>query len=95
MIGTYVICRCSSAGVHAGILHKVKGDRVVLKESRRLWFWKAANKAAFLSGIATEGLDPSSKVGAPIKVRLSGVCEIIECTEKAKKSIKGAPNYEA
>lgn len=94
MIGKYVIVRCHDAGVHAGILESYSGRECVLREARRLWYWKAANGAAFLSGVATEGLDKSSKVGAPIHIHLTENCEIIECSAKAEKSIKGAKSYE-
>jgi hypothetical protein len=95
MIGKYVIVRCRDAGVHAGVLQAYNGRECGLSESRRLWFWKAANGAAFLSGVAVEGLHPDSKIGAPVKIHLTENCEIIECTEKSAKSIKEAPNYES
>ncbi len=94
MIGKYVIVRCHDAGVHAGILESYNGRECVLRESRRLWYWRPANGAAFLSGVATEGIDDSSKVGAPIKVHLTENCEIIECSERAIQSIRKAANYE-
>ena len=86
MIGNYVIVRCRDAGVHAGYLQSHAGRECVLTEARRLWYWKPANGAAFLSGVATEGLDSSSKIGAPIRVHLTENCEIIECTEEAARS---------
>lgn len=94
-IGKYVVVRCRDAGVHAGILQSRTDRACELKESRRLWYWKAANKAAFLSGVATEGLDHGvSKVGAPVDILLTENCEIIACTDAAAESIAGAPNYE-
>lgn len=92
-IGKYVIVRCRDAGVHAGVLTSQTDRACELTESRRLWYWKAANKAAFLSGVATEGIDPSSNVGAPVDILLTENCEIIACTEQAEASIRGAPNH--
>ncbi|MDE2000350.1 MAG: hypothetical protein KGI52_15650, partial [Burkholderiales bacterium] len=66
MLNEYVIVRCSEAGVHAGILAAHEGREAVLLESRRLWYWKPANKQKYLSGVAVAGLAPSSKVGAPL-----------------------------
>jgi hypothetical protein len=94
MIGKFVIVRCHDAGVHAGYLESYTGRECVLRDSRRLWYWKPANGAAFLSGVATEGLDNDSKVGAPIRVHLTENCEIIECSPAAEKSINGAKSYE-
>ena len=90
MVGKFVIVRCHDAGVHAGVLESHNGRECVLAEARRLWYWKPANKAKYLSGVATEGLDDRSKIGAPIKVHLTENCEIIQCTEKAEKSIREA-----
>ncbi|MGI9571559.1 MAG: DUF6948 domain-containing protein [Desulfobulbia bacterium] len=94
MIEEYVIVRCRDAGVHAGYLESHIGRECVLKNSRRLWYWKPANGKAFLSGVANEGLDASSKVGAPLtRHHLTENCEIILCTEKATKSVSEAPEY--
>lgn len=94
MIGKYVIVRCRDAGVHAGVLESYSGRECVLNESRRLWYWMPNSGAAFLSGVATEGLHPTSKIGAPVKVHLTENCEIIECTTRAEASIREVKNYE-
>lgn len=93
MVGSYVIVRCSAAGVHAGVLESYNGRECVLTDSRRLWYWKPANNAAFLSGVATEGLHSDSKVGAPIRVHLTENCEIIACTKRAEASIRAQKNH--
>ena len=94
MIGSYVIVRCRDAGVHAGVLVSHSGRECVLKDSRRLWYWKPASRASFLSGVATEGLDRASNIGAPIDIHLTETCEIILCTDQAATSIKKAPTHE-
>ena len=93
MLGKYVIVRCRDAGVHAGVLEAYNGRECVLTEARRLWYWKPANGAAFLSGVAVEGLDATSKVGAPVRVHLTENCEIVECSAAATQSIKEAATY--
>ena len=93
MVGKYVIVRCRDAGVHAGRLVSHNGRECVLEDSRRLWYWKPANGAAFLSGVASEGLDSASKVGAVVRVHLTENCEIIECSAKAEASIHSAKDY--
>jgi len=94
MVGKYVIVRCHDAGVHAGVLEAYNGRECVLSESRRLWYWKPANGAAFLSGVAVEGLARESRIGAPVRVHLTENCEIIECSAKAEESIREAKSYE-
>lgn len=85
--GKYVICRCYSAGVHAGELVSANGDEVILKNSRSLWYWKARNGIA-LSGVAQNGIASGSQVDSlNPEIALTGVIEIIPCTEASRESI--------
>lgn len=88
MVGQYVIARCYSAGVHAGEVVSVDGENVILKDSRRLWSWKA-NDGVALSGVAQHGVQKAScKIDTTNpSIYLTGVCELIPCTRKAKESI--------
>lgn len=88
-VGKYVIARCYSAGVHAGEVVSVDGEDVILKDSRRLWSWKAKDGVA-LSGVAQNGLKPEGKVDTlNPEIALTGVCELIPCSAKARESIDG------
>ena len=87
-VGKYVIARCYAAGVHAGEVVSVDGENVLLKDSRRLWSWKAKDGIA-LSGVAQFGIKTSEcKVDVlnPL-IFLTGVCELIPCTKTSKESI--------
>jgi len=86
-IGSYVIVRCRDAGVHAGVLVSKSGRSCVLKESRRLWYWKA-KRGSFLSAVAKYGIDDNSKVGCEIDIELTENCEIILCSKDSEKSIR-------
>ena len=87
--GKYCICRCSAAGVHAGVLVSVNGDTVILRNSRRLWQWQARDGVA-LSGVAQNGL-AGGKIDTPNpEIQLMGVCEIIPCSDAARESIQNA-----
>ena len=90
MIGKYCIARCSSAGVHAGVVESVDGENVILANSRRLWSWKA-NEGLALSGVAQSGLaaDKSKLDLLNPLIYLTGVCELIPCSNNAKESING------
>lgn len=94
MIGSYVIVRCKDAGIHAGELVSHNGRECFLRDARRLWYWKPAAGAAFLSGVAVEGLDKASKVGLPTDTLLTENCEILRCSPGAEQSIRGAVSYE-
>ena len=91
MIGDYVIVRCRDAGVHAGTLVSYEGREVVLKNSRRLWYWKCANNQHSLSGVAEEGITQESKIpGMVWKIVLGDACEIISTSDKCQRSIQDA-----
>ncbi len=90
-IGKHVIVRAYSAGVHAGELVSQDGDIVVLKNSRRLWKWKAKAGIA-LSGVAVHGIDTkNSTVDTQIdEILIIGVCEIIPTSAASQESISHA-----
>ena len=88
-VGKYVIARCYSAGVHAGTVVSAEGEEVVLKDSRRLWSWKAKDGVA-LSGVAQTGVQSGCKIDVSNpEIALTGVCELIPCSTVAKESIDG------
>jgi hypothetical protein len=87
----YCIVRTHSAGVFAGPVVSRKGKEVVMKDARRIWYWKGA---ASLSQLAVDGTsDPSNcKFPCPVdSVTLTEAIEIIPTTAKAEKSIREVP----
>ena len=94
LVGEWVIVRCRDAGVHYGQLVDYEGRLVTLKDSRRMWYWKAASGHT-LSGCAVHGITSDSKIAAKIKtIVLPEACEIIECEQQAINSIGGADEYQ-
>ena len=88
-VGKYVIARCFAAGVHSGEVVSVDGENVILKNSRRLWSWKAKDGVA-LSGVAQTGVQSGCKIDVVNpEIALTGVCELIPCSTTAKESIDG------
>jgi hypothetical protein len=86
-VGKYVIARCYAAGVHAGEVVSADGENVILKNSRRLWSWKAKDGIA-LSGVAQTGIQSGCKVDVMNpEIALTGVCELIPCSKIARESI--------
>ena len=84
----YCIVRTYSAGVFAGYVESRQGQEVVMRKARRIWFWAGA---ASLSQLAMSGTSKPDKCKFPEKVdrvTLLETIEIIECSEKAKKSIE-------
>lgn len=95
MTGKKCIIRTQSAGVHFGELSEKSGKEVILKNSRRLWYWKTANKGISLSEVANAGVAKDSKVCAPVDFIWLEAIEIIPCTKEAIKNIEGQDEYKA
>lgn len=91
----YVIVRTYSAGVFAGVLVGRKGQEVVMKDARRLWYWKGA---ASLSQLALDGVKyPNEcKFPAPVpRVELTQAIEILDVSKQAEAIIKAVPVWTA
>lgn len=88
-VGRYVICRCNNAGVHAGTLVSQDGQRVMLKNARRLWSWKV-NDGIALSGLAIHGLAGGKVDTLTPEHYLTDVLETIPCSKKSEVSINDA-----
>jgi hypothetical protein len=89
----YCIVRTYSAGVFAGYVESRNGKEVVIRKVRRIWYWDGANS---LSQLAKDGTcEPDNcKFAVEVdKIEVTEAIEIIECTEKAKESIQGVPEW--
>lgn len=89
-----VIVRTHSAGVFYGYLESQVGQEVVLKNARRMWQWYGAS----LSECAQSGTPDQSKCKFPEAVdtvKLLNAIEILDLTEKAKKSLDGVKIWKA
>ena len=90
-----VIVRTYSAGVFAGEFESRKGQEVVLRNARRLWYWAGA---ASLSQMATEGTSKPTSCKFPIavdRVELLQVIEILDVTSRAWASIQAVPEWKS
>ena len=93
MNGKYVIVRGDRSGVFAGVLVAQEGQKVELKNCRRLWYWDGA---ASISQIAKEGVKKPHNCKFTVTVDeiviLDGI-EIIPTTAYAEASIKAVPEW--
>lgn len=89
MIGKDVIIRTYSAGVFFGELAEKSGEEVILKDARRMYYWKA-KQGISLSACALYGVDDTSKIIEPVESIWLKAIEIIPCSETAINLLKGA-----
>ena len=95
MAGNYFIVRTRSAGVFAGEKIKREGQEVTLRNARRLWYWDGA---ASLSELAMEGTRKPDTCKFPCEVDevlLTEMIEMLPCSTKAQRSIKGVKVWTA
>jgi len=88
-----VIIRADRAGIFFGTLKEKNGTEVTMSNVRRLWYWDGANS---LSQLAVDGTKAPQNCKFTVTVEemiITGVIEIIPCTEKAINSIEGVREW--
>ena len=91
-IGKTCIIRTYASGVFMGTVAAQDGRMVEIKNSRRLWSWKAADGIS-LSAVAVDGVEPS-KCKFPQAVpdhTVLDALEIIPCSERCILSVASTP----
>lgn len=89
----YQIVRSIGAGVFAGWVKSRNGTEVEMLNARRLWYWDGA---ASLSQLAVSGVSKPKNCKFAVevpKVTILNVCEILDVSEKARKSIESVPEW--
>lgn len=89
--GDYKIVRTYSAGVFFGIIEKRTGQEVVMRNARRLWSWAGAASLSQLSIDGTSNPGGCKFPEAVDRVELLQAIEILDVTDKAKKSLDSVP----
>ncbi len=95
MLGKKCIIRTYSAGVWFGEVVEKEGAEVIIRNARRLFYWKAAESIS-LSAVAVKGINQSeSKVCVAVDSVWLEAIELIPCEALAINSIGDAPDVEA
>lgn len=87
LIGSFVVVRTHSAGVHCGVLAECNGKNVVLIGACRVWRWRGANSLheLALKGAAKEWTRISEAVEL---ILLTEAVEVIPTTDKARRNLE-------
>lgn len=92
-IGRKVIVRSDRAGVFFGTLVAKEGTEVELENCRRIWYWDGAASISQLAVDGTVTPDDCKFTVAVSEIIITGVIEIIPCTEKAIESIESVKEW--
>ena len=89
-VGKYVIVRSYNEGINAGYVVEMDDTGIVLKEARRIWYHRPADKSqSWYEGVALSGLSADSKLSPVVQHKvIMEDYSITECTELAQKSIE-------
>lgn len=87
--GRPVIVRSRDAGVQFGYLDCYEGSTVHLRNARQMWSWIAAEGGTLLD-CATHGVKGGKFSTTCAAVTVIGACAIIDCTDKAVKTLESA-----
>jgi hypothetical protein len=88
-IGKYVICRTQNEGVNAGQVIELDETGVILKDARRLYYYKPAHKnTSWYEGVAIYGLAEGSKVGISVEKIIVEDYSLTICSPEAECSIR-------
>lgn len=82
----YVV-RCARAGVFFGQIKERNGDEVTMTNVRKLWYW---NGACAVEQLAVDGTKKPGDCKFTVMVSemvLTGVIQILACTDKAAESL--------
>lgn len=90
MVGKKCIIRTQSAGVWFGEISEKECAEVIVKNARRLWYWKAAEGIS-LSAVAVHGIDAKvSKLAPKVGAVWLEAIELIPASNDSISSIEGA-----
>jgi hypothetical protein len=90
----YKIVRTYSAGVFAGYIESRNGQEVVMRNVRRIWYWDGAASLSQLAMSGTSKPKTCKFPGPTDRIELLQAIEILDCTEKARLSIEGVPEWQ-
>lgn len=82
----YVV-RCAQAGVFFGQIKERNGDEVTMANVRKLWYWDGA---CAVEQLAVDGTKKPGDCQFTVMVSemvLTGVIQILACTDKAAESL--------
>lgn len=95
MVGKLCVVRTYSAGVWFGEVVEKDRNEVILKDARRMWYWKAAESIS-LSAVALHGIsEMESRICEAVPLVWLEAIELIPASETAIKCIKSAKITEA
>lgn len=95
-VGQYVIVRSSNEGINAGFVERADETGIVLRDARRIWYHRPADKSVcWYEGVAETGVSDDSKLSCAVSYKaIVEDYSITICSTKAAESIRSAKSHE-
>ena len=96
LIGTYVLIRGDRSGVFVGYLTRLDPatSTVELDQGRHIWSWQGAANTAEIAAHGVAQPKACKFVGAPQRIQIWDVIEVIPCTPRAEECLRAVPLWE-
>ena len=89
----YYIVRGDRSGVFAGNIKERNGREVTMTDARRLWYWAGSCSISQLALDGTVKPEDCKFTVTLDEITILDAIEIIPCTKKAEKSIRGVAEW--
>ena len=89
----YYIVRGDKSGIFAGNIKERNGREVTMTDVRRLWYWSGACSISQLALDGTANPEDCKFTVTLDEITILDAIEIIPCTNKAEKSIRGVAEW--
>ena len=91
----YCLVRGYQSGVWAGYVKEQEGTKVILVNTRNIWYWKGAASLAQVSQEGIKTLSESKITQEVPEMTLLDANTVMPCTEAARQVITNAPVWKA
>lgn len=87
------IVRCDRAGVFFGSIKERSGTEAAMTNVRKLWYWDGAAAVEQLAVDGTSAPDACKFTVTVPEMVVTGVIQVLPCTDKAAVSISGVKEW--
>lgn len=85
--------RCDRSGVFYGEKVEIEGQRAIIKNARKIYYWNGANCLEQLSAEGTKKPNDCKFTMTVDSIEVFDLIQLLKCTDEAIKSIEGVKEW--